>query len=72
MNQAKLSSKFQLSIPKTVREAMRLHAGQKFTIVIRGDIIELIPMRAIKDARGMLASVSYNSSDYRDREERSP
>ncbi len=72
MNQAKLSSKFQLSIPKTVREAMRLQAGQKFTIVIRGDIIELIPMRAIKDARGMLASVSYNSSDYRDREERSP
>ena len=72
MNQAKLSSKFQLSIPKTVREAMRLHAGQKFTIVTRGDIIELIPMRAIKDARGMLASVSYNSSDYRDREERSP
>ena len=70
MNQAKLSSKFQLSIPKSVREAMHLQAGQKFTVVTRGDIIELIPMRAIGDARGMLASDSYDISDYRDRAER--
>ena len=43
MSQAKLSSKFQLSIPKEIREEMTLEAGQQFTILTRGNIIELIP-----------------------------
>jgi len=71
MLQAKLSSKFQLSIPKTLREDLRLEAGQQFTLVARGNIIELIPAQSIKDARGMLAPASYNDSlDYRDRQAR--
>ena len=71
MYQAKLSSKFQLSIPKALREALNLHAGQQFTLVARGHVIELIPTRSIKEARGMLSSKAYeDSSAYRDREER--
>lgn len=70
MIRAKLSSKFQLSIPKAIRDDMQLQAGQQFTIVSRGNIIELIPVRTIKDARGMLPTRSYDSSEYRDREER--
>jgi AbrB family looped-hinge helix DNA binding protein len=71
MLQAKLSSKFQLAIPKAIREDLNLQAGQKFTLVARGNIIELIPLRSIMDARGMLSSSSFNSSsDYRDRQER--
>lgn len=72
MLQAKLSSKFQLAIPKAIREDLNLQAGQQFTIVARGNIIELIPMRSIKQARGMLSSSSgyKSSSDYRDRQER--
>ena len=72
MFQAKLSSKFQLSIPKSLREDLQLQAGQQFTLVARGNIIELIPMQSIDDARGMLSSASYkDSSEYRDRKERS-
>lgn len=71
MLQAKLSSKFQLSIPKIIREDLQLQAGQQFTLVARGNIIELIPFRSIEESRGMLSSTNYqNSSDYRDREER--
>ncbi len=71
MYQAKLSSKFQLSIPKALREDLNLHAGQQFTLVARGNVIELIPTRSIKEARGMLSSKVYeDSSAYRDREER--
>jgi len=71
MLQAKLSSKFQLSIPKTIREDLHLQAGQQFTLVARGNIIELIPFRSIEESRGMLPSSSYqDSSDYRDRQER--
>ena len=70
MQQAKLSSKFQLSIPKSIRDDMRLHAGQKFIVVARGSVIELIPVKTIKDSRGMLPSTQYDPSDYRDRQDR--
>ena len=71
MSQAKLSSKFQLSIPKEIREEMTLEAGQQFTIVTRGNIIELIPLRSMASARGLLADCKYSNSDeYRDRQER--
>ena len=70
MLQAKLSSKFQLSIPKSIRDDMSLQAGQKFTVVARGSVIELIPVRTIKDAKGMLPVTEYDSADYRDRQDR--
>jgi len=70
MQQAKLSSKFQLTIPKKIRDDMRLQAGQEFTVVARGSVIELIPVKSIKDARGMLPLTQYNSADYRDRQNR--
>lgn len=71
MLKAKLSSKFQLSIPKVIRDDLQLQAGQQFTLVARGSIIELIPLRSIQEARGMLSSGGYeDSSEYRDRQKR--
>ncbi len=71
MMQAKLSSKFQLSIPKAIRENLHLQAGQQFTLVERGHIIEMIPTQSLQKARGSLSTASYSdSSEYRDREER--
>ena len=71
MLQAKLSSKFQLSIPKAMRHDLGLQAGKQFTLVARGRIIELIPQQSISQARGMLSSCTYNdSSEYRDRTKR--
>ena len=34
-----LSSKFQFSIPKAVREELNLRAGQQFAVITKGDII---------------------------------
>ena len=48
MNSAKLSSKFQLAIPKDIREQMNLKAGQQFAIITK---IELAPIRSLKAAR---------------------
>ena len=71
MIQAKLSSKFQLSIPKAIRENLQLEAGQQFTLVERGHIIELIPNQTLQQARGSLSVPCYSdSSEYRDRKER--
>ena len=72
MLQTKLSSTFQLPIPKEMRNALDLKAGQQFTLLARGRIIELIPQRSINEARGMLSGCECaDSSEYRDRTERS-
>jgi AbrB family looped-hinge helix DNA binding protein len=71
MSLIKLSSKFQLSIPKEVQQELALAAGQQFTIVTRGNIIELIPVRTMASARGLLADCKYSTSDdYRDKQNR--
>ncbi len=68
MLQAKLTSKFQISIPKSMRDDLQLQVGQQFTLIARGNIIELIPLRPVKEARGMLSSCQCNdSSECRDR-----
>ena len=72
MISAKLSSKYQLSIPKAIRESLNLKAGQQFSLLTIGNVIEMVPISSIKDARGTFADYgNYNSNDYRDRMERS-
>jgi len=68
MVSATLSSKFQLSIPKAIREQMRLQAGQKFAIIPKGDTIVLAPIRPLAEMRGRLKGA--DPSDYRDRTDR--
>jgi AbrB family looped-hinge helix DNA binding protein len=63
-----LSSKFQLSIPKAVREDLNLHAGQKFAVITKGDIISLVPIPELADLRGIAKGA--DTSDYRDRTDR--
>ena len=71
MISAKLSSKYQLAIPKAIRESLNLKAGQQFSLVTIGNVIEMVPISSIKDARGSFSDCgSYDSSDYRDRLER--
>lgn len=68
MSSATLSSKYQLSIPKAIREQLHLQAGQRFSVVAKGGVIELVPVRNIESARGMLKKA--NPDNYRDRQDR--
>ncbi len=68
MSTATLSSKYQLAIPKAIREELGIKAGQKFTMISKGGGIELIPQRSIESARGMLKGA--NPRDYRNRTDR--
>jgi AbrB family looped-hinge helix DNA binding protein len=49
-----LSSKFQVVIPKHIREAMKLEAGMPMQVLQYGDRIEFIPVRPMKAMRGLL------------------
>jgi len=68
MTSVTLSSKFQLSIPKAIREEMHLKAGQKFAIIPKGDTIVLAPIRSLDEMRGILSGA--DTSNYRDRTDR--
>ena len=57
MEQVKVSSKFQVVIPKPVRESLGIQPGQRFQVVPYGDRIELVPLRKVSEMRGFLAGM---------------
>ena len=52
-----VSPKFQVVIPKAIREKIGLLPGQKIEIVVYGDRIELIPVKPVKRMRGFLKGI---------------
>jgi AbrB family looped-hinge helix DNA binding protein len=57
MTSTTLSPKFQVVIPKAVREALRLVPGNKFHVLHYNGRIELIPIRRAKQMRGFLRGI---------------
>lgn len=53
-----VSPKYQVVIPKTVREALKLYPGQRMQVVEYNGRIELIPERDIKELRGFLKGIN--------------
>ena len=53
-----VSPKYQVVIPKTVRESLKLRPGQKMQIVEYAGRIELIPDRDIVELRGFLKGIN--------------
>jgi len=58
MQTVTVSPKFQVVIPKTVRESLRLRPGQKMQVVEYDGRIELIPERDITELRGFLKGIN--------------
>jgi len=52
-----ISPKFQIVIPKAIREMLRLKPGQKVQAIVHEDRIELIPLRRAKELRGFLSGI---------------
>lgn len=53
----KISPKFQVVIPKEIREKLGLKPGQKVQTIVYDDRIELIPVRPIKQMKGFLKGI---------------
>jgi len=54
MDTTRISPKYQVVIPRNVREAMDLKPGTRLQVVQFNDRIELIPLRSAKSLRGSL------------------
>lgn len=53
-----VSPKFQVVIPKEIRESLRLRPGQKIQLIEHEGRIELIPERDISELRGFLKGMN--------------
>lgn len=65
---ATLSAKFQISIPKAVREQQRWKAGQEFVFIPKGKGVLLMPVPELKELAGMAKGAELGR--YRDRKDR--
>lgn len=63
-----LSSKFQISIPKAVREQQHWKAGQEFVFIPKGKGALLMPVPELEQLHGLAKGA--DPAAYRDREDR--
>jgi AbrB family looped-hinge helix DNA binding protein len=68
MDTVTLSSKYQIVIPRSIREKWNVKPGQKVRIIVYGNHLEVVPVRNIKEARGFLKGM--NSDIEREEEDR--
>lgn len=52
-----VSPKFQVVIPKEVRESMGIVSGQKIQVLAYQNRIELIPIKPMKEMKGFLKGI---------------
>ena len=64
-----ISSKFQIVIPKEVREKLHLSPKQRLHVMVNGGIITLVPEVPLKSLRGALKGLS--KTDLREKKDRS-
>jgi AbrB family looped-hinge helix DNA binding protein len=67
METTTVSPKFQVVIPKKIRQQMNIQSGQKMQVIQYGDRIELLPVRPIKEMRGFLRGIDTNIEREQDR-----
>ena len=58
MQAVTVSPKYQVVIPKTVREALNLRPGQRMQVIEHDGRIEFIPERDLKELRGFLKGIT--------------
>ena len=57
METVTVSPKFQVVIPQSVREALRIRPGQKIQVLVYDNRIEYIPVKPMKRMRGFLKGI---------------
>ena len=58
MTAVTVSPKYQVVIPKEVRESLGIYSGQKIQVLTYQNRIELIPIKPMKKMRGFLKGIN--------------
>ena len=65
----RVSPKFQVVIPKALREELKIEPGQELLMYALDGALRLVPRRSIKELRGIAKGLRWKD-DYRDHTER--
>ena len=57
MDAVTISPKYQIVIPKSIRESLGWRPGQKVQAIQCGDRVELVPIVPVKQMRGFLRGI---------------
>ncbi len=57
MTKVTVSPKFQIVIPREVRDSLSIKPGEELQVFRYGDRIELVPVRSIREMRGFLKGI---------------
>jgi AbrB family looped-hinge helix DNA binding protein len=63
-----ISSKYQVVIPKPVRERLHLKPKQKLTVIEKDNMLIMIPSTSLDSLRGIASGAK--TDDYREKEDR--
>ncbi|MCK4418817.1 AbrB/MazE/SpoVT family DNA-binding domain-containing protein [Candidatus Aerophobetes bacterium] len=63
-----LSPKYQIVMPKEVRENLGLKKGQKFAVIVKNGVISLVPVPSLEELRGIAKGIEMR--EVREDEER--
>lgn len=67
MPPVRISSKFQVVLPKSVRQAMQLKPGQLLHVFTSGDRVEMVPVEDLQSMRGFLGGIDTSVPRDKDR-----
>jgi len=68
MARTKVSSKYQVVIPKDVRERSDIRPGQEFQVIVKGGVITLVPDKPIAAMRGFVRGM--RTTGFREKKDR--
>ena len=54
MNAVTVSPKYQVVIPRSVRERINIHPGERLQVISFDDRIEFVPIRPMREMKGVL------------------
>ena len=66
METVKVSPKYQVVIPKSIRESFGIISGEKMQVIAYDNRIELIPIGPMKKLKGFLKGISTNVNREKD------
>jgi len=67
VNTVTLSPKYQVVIPKAIREKLSLKPGQKIQAIVYQERIELIPVKSARKLRGFIKGIDTDVEREKDR-----
>lgn len=68
MGRTRVSSKYQVVIPKDVRERANIRVGQEFQVIAKGGSVTLVPDRPIASMRGFVRGM--RTTGFREKKDR--